>query len=197
MNRNNLGQFVNGNKFNIKPPIIKVCPNCSVSFEVCKQNPLTKYCCHQCFVDHVLKGKPKSDEHKRKIKENHAKYWLGKHNPLSSGLARKYLTPFNKGENHPNWKGGITPLLQRLRFTKEYKEWRSAVFERDNYTCLECGNKGGILNADHIETFAKLVYENDLERLKDINNGRTLCVDCHRKVDTYARRFQPVSQQTI
>lgn len=66
---------------------------------------------------------------------------------------------------------------QELRSTKEYKEWRSSVFERDKYTCQECGQVGGSLEAHHIKPFA--LYE-DLRF--EVNNGLTLCVGCHREL---------------
>lgn len=89
-----------------------------------------------------------------------------------------------KGNKNPNWKGGITPIHLAIRSSKEYKEWRKAVYERDNYTCIFCGVKGDgkNLNADHILPFA--IHE-DL-RL-EISNGRTLCIECHKKTDTYGR----------
>lgn len=62
------------------------------------------------------------------------------------------------------------------RKTSEYKEWRKAVFERDNYTCQLCGKRGGKLNAHHIER-----YRNCIERRTDISNGITLCDACHKK----------------
>jgi len=43
---------------------------------------------------------------------------------------------------------------QLQRKSKEYKEWRKAVFERDNYTCQECGSKKD-LHPHHIKHFAK------------------------------------------
>src|SRR3989304_6131005 len=43
------------------------------------------------------------------------------------------------GENSPSWKGGITPLNVKIRGSFEYKLWRKAVFERDNFTCIWCG----------------------------------------------------------
>lgn len=91
--------------------------------------------------------------------------------------------PTKKGENHWNWKGGITPLRKRLYFSEKYQEWRKAVFERDDYTCQICGIRGGELNADHIKQWS--IYP---ELRFDIKNGRTLCVSCHRKTPTWGNR---------
>lgn len=88
------------------------------------------------------------------------------------------------GELAAGWKGGRTAANILARTSTRYKEWRKAVFERDNYTCVWCGdNKGNNLNADHIKPFA--YYE---ELRYEINNGRTLCHDCHKKTDTYGRK---------
>ena len=107
-------------------------------------------------------GKKHTDENKKKMSE------------IRIG---KYL-----GKNHPRWKGGITPIHISIRSSKEYKLWRKSVYERDEYKCIWCGEVGNgkNLNADHIKTFA---YFPELRFA--IDNGRTLCVDCHRKTDTY------------
>lgn len=55
----------------------------------------------------------------------------------------------------------------------EYIEWRTAVYKRDDYRCQECG-KGGQLNAHHIKEWAL-----HPESRFDVNNGITLCEDCH------------------
>lgn len=85
-----------------------------------------------------------------------------------------------QGKNNHNWKGGITPAHKKIRKSIEYEEWRTAVFQRDNYTCQKCGTIGGILHADHIKPFA---YFEDLRLNRD--NGQTLCVKCHKKTETY------------
>jgi len=80
------------------------------------------------------------------------------------------------GENHPMWKGGITPINKKERKLAAYKFWRKSVFERDNYTCRCCCKSGGKLRAHHINNFA------DCPELRTvIENGITLCENCHKE----------------
>ena len=60
------------------------------------------------------------------------------------------------------------------------REWRTAVFERDNYTCRSCGKKGGRLEAHHIKA-----YKTYPELRHVLANGLTLCKKCHTETDTY------------
>ena len=62
----------------------------------------------------------------------------------------------------------------------EDMEWRSKVFERDNFTCQNCGQHGGKLQADHMKSVA--AYP---ELRHEVSNGRTLCVPCHQKTPNY------------
>ena len=88
------------------------------------------------------------------------------------------------GSNNPLWEGGKNKKNIRIRKSAKYKRWRMAVFQRDNYTCQGCGIYGRKIHADHIKPFAHF------EELRfDIENGRTLCVDCHKKTPTYLRRL--------
>lgn len=88
---------------------------------------------------------------------------------------------------YKNSDKGITPEHTKIRKSKKYALWRKAVFERDNYTCQQCGikNEKGlgktvVLNADHIKSFSKYP-----ELRFDVGNGRTLCYDCHKETPTY------------
>ena len=54
-------------------------------------------------------------------------------------------------------------------------EWRKAVFQRDNYTCVWCNKSNIYFHADHIKPFAyfpELRFEG--------SNGQTLCANCHK-----------------
>lgn len=99
-----------------------------------------------------------------------------------------------RGNKNPSWKGGVTSLRKRIRHCFKYRQWISDVFQRDNYICQDCGRKGGKLNAHHIKAFYKIMKEYDIkfleealncEELWNINNGQTLCEDCHKKTNTY------------
>lgn len=85
------------------------------------------------------------------------------------------------GEKAPNYVHGKCNDNLLFRASKEFKAWRKSVFKRDNYTCQKCGSKStGNLEAHHIKDFA--LYP---ELRLDINNGLSLCKDCHRKTDNY------------
>lgn len=148
-----------------------------------------------------------SEESKKKMSEaaSGRKAWNKglnkKTNPsLSRSGVKKGNNPWNKnkpylairGEKHPNWKGGATKENQKIRHSLEYKLWRIAVFERDNYTCIWCGKKSkGNLNADHIKSFA------DFPELRfAIDNGRTLCVPCHKTTENYLWKAQALKRKS-
>ena len=77
---------------------------------------------------------------------------------------------------HWNYKGGITPENKAIRSSAGINFWRVRVFERDNYTCQDCGKIGGELNSHHIKPFA--THKN---LRTELDNGITLCKTCHIK----------------
>lgn len=102
---------------------------------------------------------------------------------------RKKLSEIHQGEKHWNWQGGITKLSERIRKTFQYRQWRSDVFTRDDFTCQKCDRRGLVINAHHnMMSFALILTLNDIttleqaekcEELWNINNGITLCENCH------------------
>lgn len=123
-----------------------------------------------------------------------------KHPPRSKGWREKQRAARlgkYRGEKATNWRGGITSINMLIRSSDEYKLWRKAVFERDNYTCIWCGIRSGsgkkvVLHADHIKPFA--LYP---ELRFAIDNGRTLCKDCHKKTDTYCGRTKKYDTKRV
>lgn len=83
----------------------------------------------------------------------------------------------------------ITPFRTSVRNSAKYLQWRSDVFQRDNWTCQTCAKRGYKLQAHHIISFERIMRDNkikDMEQamkcniLWDIENGVTLCEDCHK-----------------
>ena len=147
------------------------------------------------------KGRPLSERHKKALRVKHkgngGKYKRTEYhkNITSKGLKEFYKKGgrlgfrlkkyYNVGEKNSNWKGGITPTNEKIRKSVQYKLWVKACLERDNYTCVFCFQRGGDLEVDHIKPFALFP-----ELRFAIDNGRTLCADCHRKTDTYGSKIK-------
>jgi 5-methylcytosine-specific restriction endonuclease McrA len=102
------------------------------------------------------------------------------------------------GKLNPQWKGGVSEQNHLIRNSMEYKLWREAVIKRDNYTCTWCFKKQGWskdkgrlikMHIDHIKPFALFP-----ELRFAIDNGRTLCVECHMTTDTWG---VPTKKQNV
>ena len=131
-------------------------PNCKVCGKQLSQRHSDTKMCRKCFMGSEI-GKQHAMSHLPKVKHGN-EVW--------------------------NWKGGRGTLRHRLMGQKKYVLWRSSVFERDLYTCQDCGAKGIYLMAHHIKSWSmypKLRYK--------IENGITLCKQCHAKIDKYYERF--------
>lgn len=79
-----------------------------------------------------------------------------------------------RAHSNPNWRGGTTDAVVRLRGFAAYRRWRAAVLERDQHTCQHCGKKGRRMHAHHI---IPLRERPDLRH--GVDNGETLCGSCH------------------
>ena len=83
------------------------------------------------------------------------------------------------------WKGGKTDEYRRIKNSIHWKNWRRGVFERDNYTCQECGAKSGNGKTVYLHPHHLKERKNYPELQFEISNGITLCRSCHRKTDNY------------
>lgn len=95
----------------------------------------------------------------------------------------------HRGSNSVMWKNGITKLHDLIRHLPEYNSWRGLVFARDSRTCQDCGASGkNNINAHHLVYRSTILHLYNIttvedalacELLWDVDNGITLCKDCH------------------
>lgn len=145
-------------------------------------------------------GKRHSEETKKKLSETKK----GKHYSPETEF-KKGMIPWDKGikredfrgETHPSWKGGITSLSLLIRHNFKYRQWVSDVFTRDDFTCQWCRSVGHKLNAHHIKSFSSILeyYEVttveqalECDELWNINNGVTLCEECHGLTNNFRNK---------
>lgn len=95
-----------------------------------------------------------------------------------------------KGENSHVWKGGWLRLVKEIRKCTDSKNWIKKCLLRDNFICQECGRKDCKLEVHHKKSLAKIIQENKIysyeealncAEIWDIDNGETLCYECHNK----------------
>lgn len=85
-----------------------------------------------------------------------------------------------RGQETPNWRGGVTPERQDVYGSQAWKNAVKAVWKRDNATCQRCGlhhrearRRGITFDIHHIVSFA-------VKELRcEISNLVLLCEPCH------------------
>src|SRR3990167_1304183 len=137
--------------------ICKACGNAFLDYASSNHKSCNRLCRNK-LISLGLKGK-----------SNHRE---GTHHSLETRLE---MSKAQSGEKNYNWKGGITKLQDKIRKGLAYREWRTQVFKRDSFTCVICGAIKCYIQADHIKSFA--FYQ---ELRYKIENGRTLCLKCHK-----------------
>lgn len=133
-----------------------------------KKCPFCDKECKRCIVNGRNKGHQKTCGSRECIK-------------LAINRPDAVVKKTHHGLDHPKWISDRSQVKFRPRY--ELTEWRNSVFRRDNYTCQICGQHGGRLQAHHIKG-----YKQYPDLRWDLNNGVTLCVECHKKTDNYGSR---------
>lgn len=155
-------------------------------FSYCKQcerkrnNNRYKHICKQCGKEYRSGKKETSicSDCKNKKFAELGKKNLEKLNANQSGKNNRMYGVHRYGAENPNYNQDKTDEeREKGRIIDGYKEWRSNVYQRDNYTCQCCGDKsGGNLNAHHLDG-----YDWCKEKRTSVENGVTLCDKCHIK----------------
>lgn len=107
----------------------------------------------------------------------HGEFWTTPRSIIKTKFKCPKCVTF-KGENNPMWNPNITEEeRENGRFIKGYNDFIKDVYKRDNYTCQCCGaiGTGRNLNAHHLDG-----YNWCKDKRTDVNNGITLCEDCHK-----------------
>lgn len=164
------------------------CEQCGKEFKGGKKEQ--RFCSHKCqgqWYSENLKGENHPNYNRIKINCD----YCGKEITVKKSRYDKYDNHFCNmecrgkwnsenliGENHQNYNPNITQEeREQGRSYTEYRDFIKDVYKRDNYTCQCCGdNKGHNLNAHHIYGYTE--YKNFRT---DIDNGITLCEECHKK----------------
>ena len=155
------------------------------------------------------KGYKQSEEHKAKLRkylvgfnkgEDKRRFGKGSHHTeeacLKISISQKGILKIGRPRGSRMKQEYKTTEAQRIRECTYYREWRIKVYERDNYTCRDCGLKSHDLNAHHLKEF--YLYP---ELRFSLDNGITLCVPCHQKRHHYKlyknglSRLSPASMQ--
>ena len=155
---------------------IAVCPVCGKEFRAIydHKNRQAIYCSKECWSKRATENRECpicGKKFQTSIKRNKI---------YCSNECRNLAYRERKGEQSHFWQGGKTKESDLLRTSAEYKDWRLAVFTRDNFTCQKCGQRKRDIEVHHIKERCKYP-----ELMFDVDNGLTLCHECHKETDNY------------
>lgn len=170
---------------------ITICDQCKCSFLYREHyKSKYKYCSQKCKSKHqreILIGENNPNFKSIECSCSHCKTkikrtpnYIESHNEVfcSKQCYYEWMSIHKVGINNHNYNSNI-PQEERIykRLTDGYTNWRSLVFKRDSYSCVCCADsRGGNLMAHHLDGYNWCV-----EKRTDVNNGVTLCKNCHIK----------------
>lgn len=178
-----------------------------------------RFCSHKCANEVMWNNHEFTEEHKQKLQEGRKKFVYTqeikeKMSQIKKEQFENGIEPWNKGkinvyseeqlarmseankkkaqsgENHPNWKGGLSVIFVRKQRLRENGgshtngEWETLKAQY-NHTCPCCKKKEPEikLSQDHIIPLAKGGSDN-------IENIQPLCRSCNAKKHTTIIRYE-------
>ena len=183
--------------------VIKECFN----FSICKKEFSSKnyrkqkFCSHICFLKNYKPARFKSGivSPETRVKLRIASLKAGNKPPSHKGKTYKEIY----GDR---WKVEIEKRrVSHLRFfdkigrREKYKNrhqgtmyitWRNSVFQKDNYTCMECGARSGNGVAVYLEAHHIKSWKNFKDLRYEVSNGLTLCKKCHLLHNKIQRKIE-------
>ena len=152
------------------------CPICNTTFKMDSHGQT--FCSKNC----MYKGRKPATITQKRLDYIESLKGVKRDPEIGKKISEKLKAANRRGLNNPKWKFE-NASRDRDRKLIEYREWRLAVFQRDNFTCVICGTTQDeeYIHADHIERWV-----DSPEKRYEISNGRTLCRKCHYFV-TYGK----------
>lgn len=164
------------------------CNNCGKEMLAVKNKNILHFCNEKCRIEYAKKETQiiTCDNCNKEFEKNKYAYNRAKKHFCSKECYDEYRA--NKKETYKE-------ISHYLRTHEKYDEWRAKVFKRDKYECSKCGTKKN-LHAHHINQLYDICdkYDMNIDKIlnskefNDINNGITLCQDCHALEHPYISR---------
>lgn len=154
-------------------------------------NKKSVFCSSDCRLNYAKKGT------KELICKHCNKSFAATEYQIKHG--RKFCSTNCRNEARKIEKETYTTVSHYLRSTKEYSDWRNSVFQRESFTCQDCGTiSAKRFHAHHIKTLYSICKQFDFNKesilkskeFNDINNGMCLCDECHIKRHPYDNRLR-------
>jgi HNH endonuclease len=122
------------------------------------------------FKGHTHTDEVKEVVRKKRLQDGHVPY-------LKNGV---HHLKGKRGDETPNWKGGVTPQRQKVYESQEWKDAVKTVWQRDNAMCRRCGLDHRIINREEIRFAVHHIVSFAEKSLRcDPDNLVLLCRKCH------------------
>ena len=138
---------------------------------------------------------PKGRKYSTKIKKEMSLRFMGKKRAPFSKEWLENMSLAQIGQNHWNWKGGISFESYGLEFNKKLKE---DIRKRDNFRCRECYRHQDELRTKNNKSYKLLIHHIDYNKQNNnSNNLISLCRNCHLKTNYNREDWKKYFQNVI